>query len=88
MLDEDISKAVQKSIRLHQWYIIPETIPLALFDEGINNYEKDELAKKILSYPREEINKRTGTGFGKHTFPNKVLENYADVASSSDVWIF
>ena len=45
-IEEDISKAVQESFKLHQWYIVPETIPLALFDEGLDRWEKDNLAKK------------------------------------------
>ena len=36
-IDEDISKALQESFKLHQWYIIPEIIPLALFDEGLDS---------------------------------------------------
>ena len=64
-IDEDISKAVQESFKLHQWYIIPETIPLALFDEGLDRCEKNNLAKKILSYPQEESNTRADNGYEK-----------------------
>ena len=54
-IDKDISKDVQVSFNLHQWYIIPETIPLALFDEGLDSREKEDLAKTntILSSERK-----------------------------------
>ena len=38
----------------HKWYIVPEMIPLALFDEGLDFYKKDILAKRILTFPRND----------------------------------
>ena len=85
-IDEDIiSKAVQESFKLHKWYIVPETIPLALFDEGLDRYEKDNLAKNILSYPQEKSNTRTGNEYGNPRFQRKFSENVADTAYSSNV---
>ena len=87
-IDEDISKAVQASFKLHQWYIIPETIPLALFDEGLDSREKENLAKRILSYPQKVSTTRDGNGYGKPRFPKKVPTNVVDAVYSSDVWMF
>ena len=88
ILTEYISKVVQHSFKLHQWYIIPETRSLALFDDGLDRCENDNLAKKILSYPQEEGKTRHGDGYGKPRFPKIVPENVADAAYSSDIWRF
>ena len=77
---EDISKAVKESFKFHQWYIISETIPLKLFDEGLDRCDKDNLAKTILSYPQEESNTRTDIGYGKSRFRRKIPEYVADAA--------
>ena len=88
-IDEDIiSKAVQESFKLHKWYIVPETIPLALFYEGLDRYEKDNLAKNILSYPQEKSNTRTGNENGNPRFQRKFPENFDDTAYSPDIQIF
>ena len=88
-IDGKISKAVKKSFQHHQWYIVPEMIPLALFDRDLDNSEKDELAKKILSFPLEkDFTSRHGEGFGKPKFPDIVPTNVVDAASSPDVWKF
>ena len=72
-IDEDISKVLQESFKFHQWCIIPETIPLAPFDEGLDRCEKDNLAKKILSYPQEESKTMHGNGYGKPRFQKMLL---------------
>ena len=86
---EVINKAVKESFKFHQWYIIPESIPLKLFDEGLDRCDKDNLAKTILSYPQEESNTRTDIGYGKPRFWRKVPENITDadfLNTSSDTW--
>ena len=84
-IDEDISKAVQRSFKLHQWYIISETIALALFDESLDRYEKNNLARNILSYPQEKSNTRTCNEYGNPRFRRKFPENVTDTAYFSDV---
>lgn len=84
---KDISKAVQKSILNHQWYNVPEMIPLSLFDKGYSFHEKDNLAKKILTFPKkEEFASRDGYHWGKPIFQSKMPSNAVEAAYSADVW--
>ena len=84
---KDISKAVQKSILNHQWYNVPEIIPLSLFDKGYSFHEKDNLAKKILTFPKkEEFASRDGHHWGKPIFQSKMPSNAVEAAYSADVW--
>lgn len=88
-IDGNISKAVKKSFQNHQWYIVPEMIPLALFDRDLENSEKNKLAKKILSFPLEkDFTSRHGKEYGKPKFQDVVPTNVVDAASSPDVWKF
>ena len=88
-IDNEISKAVKTSIQHHQWYIVSEMIPLALFDKGLDNSDKDKLAKKIMCYPRKEcFESRHGQGFGKPIFQKNVPINIVDAVYSADVWNF
>ena len=64
-------------------------IPLALFDRDLKDYEKDQLAKKIMSHPRKDYCSKTGTGFGKPDFEKTIPpNNLVEAASSEDVWEF
>ena len=65
-------------------------IPLALFDKDLNNHEKDQLSKKIRSYPMKKFYcSRSGTGFGKPDFEKNIPPNdLVQAASSADVWKF
>ena len=44
-----------KCIRRHQWYTTPQLVTLALADTGLEDEEREELAKVIHSMPRTVI---------------------------------
>ena len=88
-IDEDISKTVVESIRKHQWYIVPEMIPLALFDVGLDCSQKDMLAANILTFPRNDrYEARDGNPLGKPKFKKKMPSEVANVELTADVWNF
>ena len=65
-------------------------IPLALFDRDLKDYEKDQLASKIMSYSSKDFfSSRTGNYFGKPDFEKRIPpNNLVEAASSEDVWKF
>ena len=88
-IDKDISNAVLKSIQRHQWYVVPEMVPLALFDKTLNIHVKKSLAMKILSFPKlEKFQSREGNHWGKPVFPSNMPTDVVQAASSPDVWKF
>ena len=44
--------AIQESIRNHLWYLTGELVVLALFDDELSQIERQEMASKLLTYPR------------------------------------
>ena len=44
-----------KGLRRHQWYTTPQMVTLALADTGLEDAEREELAKKIHTMPRDDI---------------------------------
>ena len=61
-------------------------IPLALFDRDLKDYEKDQLARKIMSYSSKDFFfcSRTGTYFGKPDFEKRIPPNNLVEAVSSE----
>ena len=88
-IDEVISKTVVESIMRHKWYIVPEMIPLALFDEGLDFYKKDILAKRILTFPRNDsYEARGGNRLGKPKFTKHMPSEVGNATLTADVWNF
>ena len=77
-VDPVIADAALKGFQNHTWYLHPEMIPLALFDENLEDTKREALAQKILDQQDldpddgEQLLGRHGTGFGK---PNLSLVN-------------
>ena len=46
---------VMQSIRRHQWYTTGQTVSLALADTGLEDSEREELAKTLHQTPRVDI---------------------------------
>ena len=58
-----VSFTVLQSCYRHLWYLCPQTIVLALADKGLDNSQKEEMAKKLYSLERMVIKT------GKPRFP-------------------
>ncbi len=48
--DQEIARAGLVSMRRHLWYLCPELVVLALFDEGVSIDEKQLIATMLLSF--------------------------------------
>ena len=52
----------------HLWYLVPQTVVLALVDPDLSSCQKEGMARKLHSLERNEI------GTGKPTFPYIALQ--------------
>ena len=88
-IDATIGNAALKAMQNHLWYLVPEMVALAFFDENLNDTEKQRLANEILKYPRNTtFEARHGESYGKPTFP-KIHENTTLVdLIGTDSWHF
>jgi hypothetical protein len=88
-IDATISNAALKAMQNHLWYLVPEMVPLAFFNENLNNTEKQRMANEILKYPRNATYEtRHGESYGKPTFP-EIHENMTLVdLIGTDSWHF
>ena len=66
LVDPSLSFHVLKSCYRHLWYLVSELIPLVLVDSGLEDFEREKVAKAIYAQERKEIKP------GKPAFP--VLE--------------
>ena len=68
-----ISKSAIHALKLHQWYLTEEMVPLALFSSKVPPEQCSALADKLLAVKsttdRVAPLNRFGTGFGKPKFP-------------------
>ena len=66
--DKDIADEVKKSINCQLWYLTEECIVFCLFDDGVDDVEKNEICQSLLSIPRpDEFSPR------KPKFPDQIL---------------
>lgn len=61
----DVATTVLDSINLHLWYITPQSIPLALIDEGLAVEQRKNNAQKL-----SEVARPTVLPMGKPSFPD------------------
>ena len=54
-IDVDIANAATSVLNRHTWYLLEETVPMALFSSKLSNDEKSQLASKILTFEREKL---------------------------------
>ena len=54
-LEPVVAYRLLEVIRRHQWYLTAQWVPLALADKEVPEEEREDLAKTIYSFPREEI---------------------------------
>ena len=59
---------VLPSLRRHQWYLTPQLVTLALCDKGLDDRERELLAKTLFNTPRDHI------ANGRPDFPDVVIE--------------
>ena len=58
-----IAMDLLQSCSRHLWYLVPQTVVLALADPDLSSYQKEGMARKLYSLERNEIET------GKPTFP-------------------
>lgn len=55
VIDAAISSGVLKKMGTHLWYLHPETVALAFFDENVSVQEKQEMVNKLNQYTLDDI---------------------------------
>ena len=81
-----IAMDILQSCYRHLWYLVPQTVVLALADQGLGSSQKERMAVKLHSLERNTI-----VG-GKPTFPYIDLSNPDDIPDlaslvSSESWL-
>ena len=73
-LNPDVAASELKAFKRHLWYLCPEMVPLALFNDIVPKLELQYLAERLLEVqPGDNVTLSTdcyGTGFGKPKFSN------------------
>jgi hypothetical protein len=88
--DKMVSEVALKYLMLHTWYLCGELVPFALFSSRVQNDEKAEMVKAMMSYKTDFTNPkyRFGNGFGKpklvHVLPSTKLSDLVN----EDSWFF
>ena len=90
-IDRDISECVLKSVVRHLWYLTPELIPLALFDNAVSDDEKKQLAKQLTEISVPQTFKSGKPSFVKlvETIDNHMIHNlsFADLVDENSWFI-
>ena len=60
-VDKTVSAAALKVLRRHTWYLTEDSIPIALFNEDLDEEEQNDLAKTIGELPSTELEIRKPT---------------------------
>ena len=82
-----IAMDLMQSCYRHLWYLVPQTVVLALADSGLSNIQKESMAAKLHSLERKKIE------MGKPVFPfidlSGLADDIPDMASfvTSDSWL-
>ena len=88
-IDEAVAKSALKAFRKHTWYIHVTMVPLALWDDNLEECKKATLAKKILEQPADDTDSETelqfmgcyGTGLLAVNIDTKELSDFVTPAS-------
>jgi len=64
-IDAVISDTAIQSFKNHLWYLCPELVVLALFDQGTSGVQKAAMARELLSHHRP-VNFAPGKPGGHH----------------------
>ena len=51
MVQSHMIEAVQESVMNHLWYLTEELVIFGLFDDGLDNAERNAMAAQLMSYP-------------------------------------
>ena len=79
-IDAAISDAAKQSFANHLWYLCPEMIVLALFDQGTSRGQKMVIASELLRHPRAApANFAPGRPGGRRFEQVLYFNDYADV---------
>ena len=54
-IDALVADAALASTDRHHWYVVPQMVVLSLFDDGVPNQEKAEIAAALLASPRPNV---------------------------------
>ena len=88
-IDAPIGQAALKAFKNHLWYLVPDMVPLALFDDNLNDTTRQELANAILQCPKKDkYETRFGESFGKPSFPEINVDTGLQELVGSDSWHF
>ena len=84
--DPVVSAAALKAFSRHTWYLLGESIPLALWDEDVTYKEKNLLADSInssqcsTSSAGMELTRRYGNGFDKPELPDVIAGQHLSLS--------
>ena len=88
-IDPTIGEAALKAMKNHLWYLVPDMIPLALFDDHLSANEKQKIVQEIIKQPKQTQHMgRYGTAYGKPTFPEVEVDMELCDFVSADSWQF
>ena len=88
-VNNNVAQAALKAFKRHLWYLVPDLVPLALFDNNLQSEQKQLLANAILQQPKDVVyNSRFGEGFGKPIFPVLEDDTTLEELVGKDSWQF
>ena len=89
-VNKDISSSALRVLNRHLWYLTPEMVVLAIFDDQVPANDLRIMADKLLSVKPEQLPsapaERFGSGFGKPLFPSVEHETTLADLLSPDSW--
>ena len=72
-IDAAISSALLKKLGTHLWYLHPETVALAFFDENVSNEEKRLMSRKLDLFTIDDIQEESFSPYRLIIHPQQMV---------------